>query len=237
MRLVWLFDVDGTLIRTFGTARQSFSTAIRSVLGIEDGLEDLIFAGGLDPRILDNILARLRVTMTDAQKNRFWEIVHQQTAASLEAGRGVVLPGVHSLLKAIAAEPAWTAGLLTGNGAAMAKLKLGHFRLLDSFAFASFGDEAEDRDALACLAVARAEERWKVAPDRCIVVGDTENDIRCARAAGAWVVAVATGTRTRSDLALESPDLLLDDLGDTAGLMDWARALANAAPAAEAPRL
>jgi hypothetical protein len=45
MRLVWLFDVDGTLIRTFGTARQSFSTGIRAVLGIQDALEDLVFAG------------------------------------------------------------------------------------------------------------------------------------------------------------------------------------------------
>jgi phosphoglycolate phosphatase-like HAD superfamily hydrolase len=118
-------------------------------------------------------------------------------------------------------------GLLTGNGAVMARLKLGHFRLLDSFAFASFGDEAADRDSLARLAVARAAERWKVAPDRCIVVGDTENDVRCARAAGTWAVAVATGTRSRADLALESPDLLLDDLSDTAGLLSWARGLAD----------
>jgi len=228
MRLVWLFDVDGTLIRTFGTARQSFSTGIRAVLGIQDALENLVFAGGMDPLILESMLTQLGATMTDAQKARFWEVVHQETSAALEAGRGLVLPGVRALLEAIAAEPAWIAGLLTGNGAAMARLKLGHFRLMDAFAFASFGDEAADRNALACLAVERAAERWKVAAERCIVVGDTENDIRCARAAGAWSVAVATGTRSRAELALESPDLLLDDLSDTAGLMSWARALADA---------
>ena len=226
MRLVWLFDVDGTLIRSYGTAREAFSEAARHVLGVEDPLEDFAFAGGLDPLLLKSVVDRHGRTLDDAQTARFWEVVRDRTQAGLEAGRARVLPGVRELLEAISREPQWLSGLLTGNGRDMARLKLGHFGLLDAFAFGSFGDEAADRDALACLAVERARERWQVPAERCVVVGDTEKDVRCARAAGAHSIAVTTGTRTREDLLRESPDLLLDDLSDTAMVVRWARAIA-----------
>ena len=230
MRLAWLFDVDGTLIRSFGTAREAFSEATRVVLGVEDGLENLPFAGGLDPLILASILHRHGRTLSAEQEALFWEIVHARTARALESGRSRVLPGVPALLEAIGREPRWINGLLTGNRGRMARLKLGHFGLNDCFAFGAFGDEAPDRDTLARLAVTRIRDQWGVDAARCVVVGDTENDIRCARAAGARVVAVTTGTRKREDLEPLGPDLLLDDLRDTEGLLDWARGVANGAP-------
>jgi phosphoglycolate phosphatase-like HAD superfamily hydrolase len=229
MRLVWLFDVDGTLIRSYGTAREAFAEAARVVLGVEDPLHDFSFAGGLDPLILDGVLGRHGRALSEAETVRFWEVVRARTQAGLASGRARVLPGVRELLAEIGREPRWVAGLLTGNRSEMASLKLGHFDLLDAFAFGSFGEEAPDRDALACLAVERAMERWRVPAERCVVVGDTENDVACARAAGARSIAVTTGTRTREDLLATSPDLLLDDLGDTHAVLRWARAIASGA--------
>jgi phosphoglycolate phosphatase-like HAD superfamily hydrolase len=230
MRLVWYFDVDGTLIRSYGTARDSFSAAARAVLGVEDALEDFPFGGGMDPLLLRDIAGRHGRTLSAEETARFWEIARARTAAGLEAGRGRVLPGVHELLAAIAGEPGWLVGLLTGNGGAMARLKLGHFGLFDAFAFGHFGDEAATRDDLARQAVSQAGERWGVPPRRCVVVGDTEHDIRCARASGATSLAVATGTRTRQQLESLAPDLLLDDLANTGFVMEWARALADEVP-------
>jgi phosphoglycolate phosphatase-like HAD superfamily hydrolase len=224
-RLAWLFDVDGTLIRTYGAAREAFSLATQVLLGRGDGLEDIPFAGNTDPRILGAILAKHGRTLTHEETNRFWEIVRGHMGALLADRRGHVLPGVVELLGAIEGEAGWAAALLTGNTGAMARIKLGHFGLLDAFAFGAFGDEAEDRDALACLAVARARARWGVPAERCVVVGDTPLDVRCARAAGARVVAVATGVIPRDQLATCAPDLLVDDLSDTAGLLAWARSL------------
>jgi len=172
MRLVWLFDVDGTLIRSYGTAREAFSEAARQVLGVDDSLHDFVFSGGLDPLLLKGVAERHGRTLSDEQTAQFWEVVRARTQARLEAGRSRVLPGVHELLQAIAAEPLWIAGLLTGNGRDMARLKLGHFGLLDAFAFGFFGDEAADRDALACLAVARARERWQEPAERCVCALD-----------------------------------------------------------------
>lgn len=230
MLLVWLFDVDGTLIRSYGTARDSFSAGLRSVLGVDDALEDFPFGGGMDPQLLRAIAARHGRTLSAEESARFWEIARARTLAGLAEGRGRVLPGVQPLLQAIGREPGWLMGLLTGNGGEMARLKLGHFGLFDAFAFGHFGDEAETRDELARQAVTQIRDRWGVPPERCVVVGDTEHDIRCARAAGARALAVATGTRTRADLEPLAPDLLLDDLSNTERVMEWGRSLADSVP-------
>lgn len=226
LHLVWLFDVDGTLILTDGAAREAFTHGVRSCLGITDDLEGIAFAGRTDPLILADILARHGRVLRDDERERFWTHVHDRMAGLLEPGRGRVLPGVRELLDAIAAEPGWVSALLTGNTREMARIKLEHYDLADRFAFGAFGDEAPDRDALACVAVRRAAERTGLAPERCIVVGDTEHDIACARAAGAHAVAVATGSRSGAELERHAPDLLLEDLSDGSRLVAWARGIA-----------
>ena len=50
-------------------------------------------------------------------------------------------------------------------------------------------------------------------------IGDTIHDIRCARAIGALAVAIPTGGSTRDELAAEGPDILLNDLSDSAPLL------------------
>jgi len=211
-RLVWLFDVDGTLLLTDGAAREAFAHAVFERLGVRDDLKGVAFAGRTDPLILADILARHGRTLSDGELPQFWRAACERMVDLLTPGRGHLLPGVPELLSAVAGEKDWVPALLTGNTTGMARLKLKHFGIYDRFAYGAFGEEAADRNALARVAVARARERYGVPPERCIVVGDTEHDIACARAAGAHVVAVATGQRERAVLAAHAPDLLLDDL-------------------------
>jgi phosphoglycolate phosphatase-like HAD superfamily hydrolase len=219
--LVWLFDVDGTLIVTDGAAREAFSLGFFDTTGMVDDMSRVAFGGRTDPLILDELLALHGLVWDDATRARFWRATHAHMESLLAKGRGRVLPGVVATLDALDAQLGWTPALLTGNSATMAGIKLGHYRLAHRFRFGAYGNEAPDRDSLARIAVARAG----VGPRRCLVVGDTESDIRCARAAGAWVAAVATGIRSRAELAAHQPDLLLDDMADPAPLLEFARAL------------
>ena len=228
MRLAWLFDVDGTLILTEGAARESFVHAVRACLGIEDDLRDIAFAGRTEPLILADILSKHRRRFQDGDEARFWDAVFDQMRHRLGPGRGRLLPGVPELLDALEREPEWVAGLLTGNMTQMAQIKLRRFGLTRRFAFGAFGEEATDRNALARVAVERVERRFGIPPERCVVIGDTEHDIECARAAGARVVAVATGSRGRQELESFGPDLMLEDLSDTERLLVWARGVARA---------
>lgn len=223
--LVWLFDVDGTLLLTQGAGRDALVLALREAHGIHDDLSSIPFAGRTDLLITNDIASRHGLTFDERSREAFFDRVVAHMQAIMTPPRGGLLPGVARLLDRVAGEPGWVSALLTGNETRMARLKLEAFGVWDRFAWGTFGEEGHDRDAIARLAVARAAERHGVTPDRCIVVGDTEHDVACARAAGARAVAVATGGRDRETLAACAPDLLLDDLLDHDQLFEWARAL------------
>ena len=227
-RLVWLFDVDGTLLLSGGAAREAIAYAVRVRLGIEDDLKDIPIAGRTDPLILADILKKHGRALSDGEMPRFWDTACQRMEYLLTPGRDRLLPGVPGFLAEVDREPGWVAALLTGNTTRMARIKLDHLGIAGRFAFGAYGEEAADRPELAKVAVARAAAGYGVPPGRCIVVGDTEHDIACARAAGARVVAVATGIRTRDDLAAHGPDLLVDDLSDAAPCLAFAREVAAA---------
>ena len=54
-----------------------------------------------------------------------------------------------------------------------------------------------------------------------VVIGDTPRDVAVARAHGKRVVAVRTGPDyIQSELRASEPDVLLDDLSDTAAFME-----------------
>jgi phosphoglycolate phosphatase-like HAD superfamily hydrolase len=175
--------------------------------------------------IVDDILTRHGVAFTDGERSAFWDATTVHMRRLMDPPRGGLLAGARELLDEMASVSVWTRALLTGNVTSMAHVKLESFGIRDRFAWGAFGEEGPDRDAIARLAVARAAQRHGVPPERCIVVGDTEHDVACARAAGAKAVAVASGSHTRERLAAFAPDLLLDDLRDGTSLLAWAREL------------
>ena len=223
--LVWLFDVDGTLVHTEGAGRAALEEAFRDVFGVPDALEGVPLAGRTDPLIVGDALKQHGVSFANGDRERFWSRAEVHLARLLSPPRGGVFAGVRELLDALEVEPAHVRALLTGNMPPFAKLKLSAFGLFERFAFGTYGSDGPDRPAMARVAVARAAERYGAEASRCVVVGDTELDIACARAAGARAVAVATGGRTRAQLEPHAPDLLLDDLTDARTLLDWARSL------------
>jgi len=58
--------------------------------------------------------------------------------------------------------------------------------------------------------VLRAAEGLGVPPDRCAMVGDTTMDVRAARRAGAYAVAVLSGFGSRRELERAKPHLILN---------------------------
>jgi phosphoglycolate phosphatase-like HAD superfamily hydrolase len=222
-RLAWLFDVDGTLLLTDGAARQAFACAVQDHFGLQDDLLDIAFTGRIEPLILADILRKHGRSFAAEEEARYWDSVFDHMRRLMRPGRGRLMPGIPALLERIAEEPGWILGLLTGNMTQMARIKLGHFGLDGRFAFGGFGEMAPDRDVLARALVARLGREYGLPPRRCIVVGDTPHDIACARAAGARVVAVATGTSPRPELEVLGPDLMLDDLAGADEVLAWGR--------------
>ena len=78
----------------------------------------------------------------------------------------------------------------------------------------AFADDNEDRNQIAAVARERGRRLLgnKLRDDEILVIGDTPFDIRCARAIGAKVLAVATGGATLDELKQHQPDWAVENL-------------------------
>ena len=221
-----LFDIDGTLVLTGGAGKRSMDRAFEEVFGVPEAFAEVSMAGRTDRWLVESALTRHGVAVTPARLEAFRaRYLALLDAAIGEAGSGRrgVMPGVPEVLAALQARADVQLALLTGNYAEGARIKLEHFGLWNYFAWGAFGDEHAERDALARAAVADAAARGitLAEPAHAIVIGDTPFDIACARAAGARVVAVATGHHGLDELRAHEPDLAIDDLRDVDALLDF----------------
>ena len=103
-------------------------------------------------------------------------------------------------------------GIGTGNLEATAQLKLKYAGLTSYFTFGGYGSDHEQRADIFQTALERGTEDLDHKLSRLVVFGDTPKDIWAAKAIGAEVVAVTTGTFNRDQLEQEKPYLVVDCL-------------------------
>lgn len=218
---VFLFDIDGTLLLGDGSGRAALEAAIRDEFGCEGPLQTVSFAGRTDRAIVTELLAANGVEPTEEARERCLRSYLEHLPGQLRGRNGRVLPGIVALLDALAARDDTAVGLITGNLRAGARIKLAHFDLDRYFAFGGYGDDHHDRGDVARAALGEAGRHLGFEPkvDRVWVIGDTPEDVRCARAIGARVVAVATGFASIEELRAAEPDVLLTDLTDPESLL------------------
>lgn len=216
-----LFDIDGTLLTSGGAGKQAFVVACREVLGIDDLLRDIPFAGRTDPAILSSILGKHGVTEDPDVRRRFFAAYLDSVRTLIGTGECRLHAGIGELLERLRKRRDTMTGLLTGNLEEGAWIKLRRLEVDDAFAVGGFGSDARERAEVARIARNRAEAMagHPFADHRVFVIGDTPEDIRCARAIRAVAVAVATGGAERDELAACRPDLLFDDLSEPAALI------------------
>lgn len=213
-----LFDIDGTLIRSGDVKlRRRFEHVFEAVYGVKQSVRWELHDGTGDLRIFLTELAAAGLTREEIEEKlpqAFAEASRYFDAHAHSDYTKWLLPGAVSCVETISTKA--YVGTLTGNLEAVAWRKLELIGLRHYFSFGVFGSEADDRIGIAKLAHPRARQHFGFSfhPHDVIVIGDTPNDIFCARAIGARVIAVATGRFTVSDLAPHNPDLLVKSLED-----------------------
>jgi phosphoglycolate phosphatase-like HAD superfamily hydrolase len=216
-----LFDIDGTLVNTLGAGRSAIFTAMTEVYGETGPIDGFRFHGKTDPAIVRGLLraAGHGDTWIERGFDRLWERYYEELENELAArdGRVFTYPGVTDLLERLGSDDRFCLGLVTGNMERGAWQKLRACGLDDHFGFGAFGSDSEHREDLPPLARDRAEASLgrSFVLGEAIVVGDTPEDINCARVSGARVLAVATGRNSIDELAEHNPDAVVSDLSDT----------------------
>jgi phosphoglycolate phosphatase len=218
MRRLILFDIDGTLVRG-GPAKVAFETAMVETYGTAGDLAGLSFAGKTDPQIARELLsgAGFDRRAIDEGLPELWERYLRYLEAGLPEIPMKVLAGVQELLDALVAVEGVALGLVTGNIADGARLKLGSAGLWERFAVGGYGSDHEEREHLPAIALERARTHWRaeLAPRDAVIVGDTPRDVACGRACGSRTLAVATGTFTADALRATGADHVVENLAAT----------------------
>ena len=221
-RLV-LFDIDGTLLSGGRAARTVFAGALTEVFGTCGDVETFAFEGKLDPMIVRELLLAAGVPEETVLSRRAEALALylDRLESALAAERPVLKPGVAAVLDGVARSGGAVQALLTGNVERGARIKLSAVGLWDRFAFGAFGDEAPRREDLGPVALEKARRLGHAftGPD-CVVVGDAPQDVACALALGARIVAVATGKTPAERLAQAGADVVLPDFSDTSRALE-----------------
>jgi len=225
---VVLWDIDGTLVTTArsGVFKDYTTPAVVKLFGTAGRLHDLQVSGMTDLQIVCEALREEGFTTEDVRARGHEFGAHFLAELERLTNDELLyraLPGARAALEAVAQHPRYLSALLTGNVRPAALWKMRAAGLADFFGLpGAFGEDSHDRRDLPALAAERINRHlgFDLAPAQFVVVGDTPNDISCARHFGARAVAVATG-RAHPAAALSSfaPDVLLPDLTDTAAFL------------------
>jgi phosphoglycolate phosphatase-like HAD superfamily hydrolase len=214
IRLV-LFDIDGTLVRTGGAGVKAFAKVFATEFAAVDHFERLKFSGRTDVSLVREFFEYHRIAATAENFERFFERYVFWLDYILTHSKTEACPGIRAFIRDLKALPQPPLlGLLTGNIRLGSEIKLRHFELWTLFATGGFGDDSEDRDQIAAIARQRGIRVLgeNLRGDQVLVIGDTPLDIRCGRAIGAKVLAVATGGVRLEELQRHQPDWAVGDL-------------------------
>lgn len=206
VKRVYLFDIDGTLINAQGVGSAAFRRAVSEILGHDVDWRGPAFAGQTDAGLFDRAWREAGHSSEPAAE-QFFNSYHRYLEQNLGVQPATRLPGAEAVINRLALDTGNVIALLTGNTRRGSELKLAD--LFPVFRFGIFGDRHTDRANLGREARLFADAEFGAGVPL-TVIGDTPNDIACARAAGAEAVAVATGHFSGADLS--HADRVLADL-------------------------
>jgi phosphoglycolate phosphatase len=217
-----LFDIDGTILLTAGAGRRAIVAALTEEVAGTDAFSRVRFDGKTDPQIVAELLeaAGDREPLGPARLDALCQRYVRHLARELEAPttQTTLMPGVEPLLDRLEQEPGVVLGLLTGNIAEGAALKLRSGGVDPArFRVGAYGSDSAHRPDLPAIAAQRATALFGREPSgpEVVIIGDTPADIHCGLAIAARAIAVATGSYSVADLASCGPHAVFENLSAT----------------------
>lgn len=215
MQAVFLFDIDGTLLRRSGPHhREALVSAVRGILNVDATIDGIPVQGMLDRDILKEMVLRAGLSASAARRvmpelaRRAQYLYSRSCPDSLE---DKVCPGVPEFLAGLGRTV--PKGLVTGNLSRIGWKKMERAGLRRHFRFGAFAEQGPTRAALVRLAIGHARAQGWIGKRTPIwLVGDHPNDILAARANRISSLAVGTGVVSMDDLARHRPSILVEDL-------------------------
>lgn len=207
---VVLFDLDGTVIDSGAIILASMRHAAKEVLG-EDPGDDLLMAAVGGPG--------LEAQMRELAPDRVEELVRVYRAHNEPLHDELTCcAGMEDVLLRLKDEGR-RLGIVTAKRRATVELAFNVLPIEHFFETVVGGDETKEHkpDPAPLLLAA---ERLAVDPATCAYVGDSTFDMRAAKAAGMFAIAVTWGgIHRRESLEAEQPDAIVDSAEELYGVL------------------
>lgn len=214
-----LFDIDATLLHTHGAGIRAMQRAGQNMFGEHFSLEGIVFAGCLDPDIFRDAALQSTIENHEEHLEDFMQAYREELKVELDStpNPAHILPGVIDLLSTLREREDVMLGLVTGNYAITAPIKLKAVNIEpDWFVANGFGCMADYRPHLVPIAIKTAEEKvgGSIPTDQVIVIGDTPHDIQAGNENGCISFGVGTGIFSKDDLLEAGAHTAVDDLSN-----------------------
>lgn len=192
-----------------------------SEMGTTGPIEGFRFDGKTDPQIIRELMTaaghRNATSDTHIEQvcRRYVELLEIELDSSEMRAR--LFDGVEQLIGEIERHGDSVVGLLTGNLARGAELKLQAAGLDPArFPVGAFGSDSADRSSLPQIAAERAGLLMGSVPrgDEIVIMGDTPADVTCGQTIGARAIGVATGSYSTEDLTAAGAFVAFENLAD-----------------------
>jgi pyrophosphatase PpaX len=208
-----LFDFDGTIMDTNQVIINSWQHTFRTLTGAERPVEDIVATFG---EILHDTTARFFPNVPVEDAVEVYRSYHRANFGPMIS----VFPGVRDLLAELK-KRAYSLAVVTSRLPATTAEGLEKYRLTEYFDLIVTCDDCkkfkpDPEPVLVAL------ERLGKKPEEALMVGDTRNDILCARGAGVksvlvgWTAAIPERERTGPD----APDYFIERADDLLDILD-----------------
>lgn len=196
-----LFDIDGTLLDTRDAWITAFDAGLAAIR--RTSIPGSVAAQWIGTPI--EVIYAERCGLSGEDLAKAVRVFQQVEAESVQQGMRAY-PGVREMLESLGA---WKLAAVTNKRRDTSLEALRVAGLLAFFELVLGGDSVP-RKKPAPDPILKAAEALGVRPAECAVVGDTENDVRAAKQAGARSIGVTWGYGTRASLEAAGVDHLIE---------------------------
>ncbi len=210
-----LFDIDGTILTTFGQAKEAFRFALKEIFGTEGSIDNFSWSGKLDPVIVFELMkgAGFDESYINQKVNETLRLYEKILEKNLIPKKVIIKDGVKEILEDLSKDENFILGLCTGNTPEGARIKLSSVNLWNYFKIGAYGTDGKLRAELPPIAKARAENLFnqKIDKQNVYVIGDAPADIKSAKVNNFISIAVFSGFHKKEELEKYEPDLLIEN--------------------------
>ncbi len=208
-----LFDIDSTLLIGSQTHKEAFQLSMQEHFRIQGSMRGIPVHGRTDPNIAREFLK-----------------VHGVEHSRVEAGLPSFLDGIvrhflkigPDLTSRLLAkseecvkylhEKGVLLGLVTGNLEPIGWQKLMRHKLDTYFTFGAFASDHSERPRMVKIALDYAHEKYNIAPNNVLLVGDSIYDVEAALKNNIEVLAVCTGNHSPEELQTQGAQYIESNL-------------------------